>query len=106
MSMPSAPPCGISTSALKVYDVFSTLGASPYGVSVSGCAQVNTLRPAVMLGRGVMVRVTVDESSGSTWYFLASTQKRFCSSFSFAGYLAARFSDWVQSLLRSYSSHG
>ncbi len=64
--MPSASPCGISMSALKLYEAFRTLGASPYGVPVRGRVQVNTLRPAVMLGRGVMIRVTTVESSGST----------------------------------------
>ena len=77
------------------------LGASPFGVPVSGRVQVKTLRPAVMLGRGVMTRVTTELSSGSTWYFFASFQKRFSISFSFAGYLAATSSDWVQSFLRS-----
>ena len=82
------------------------LGASPFGVPVSGRVQVKTFLPAVMLGRGVMTRVTRELSSGSTWYFFASAWKIFCSSLSFAGYFAATSSDWVQSFLRSYSSHG
>src|SRR5262245_38728567 len=59
-----------------------------------------------MLGRGVIIRVTTVVSSGSTWYFLASCMNSACISFSFAGYLAATSSDCVQSVLRSYSSHG
>ena len=104
--MPSAPPCGISTSAVKLYEALRMLGASPLGVPVSGAVQVNTLRPAVMLGRGVTSRVATEASSGSTWYFSASFQNSSCISFSLAGFLAARSSDCVQSFVRSYSSHG
>src|SRR5438046_10087479 len=97
--MPSPPPCGISISALKLYEVLRMLGASPLGVPVSGAFHVNTLRPAVMLGRGVMRRVTTVESSGSTWYFAASFQKRSCSSLTLAGHFAATSYDSVQSFL-------
>ena len=68
--MPSAPPCGISTSALKLYEALRMLGASPLGVPVSGPVQVKTLRPAVMLGRGVMRRVATVASRGSDLVFL------------------------------------
>ena len=104
--MPSAPPSGISTSALKVYEALRMLGASPFGVPVISPDQVKTLRPAVRLGRGATSRVATEASSGSTWYFFASAQNRSSSSLSFSGYLAATFSDCVQSLLRSYSSYG
>jgi len=67
---------------------------------------VNTLRPAVMLGRGVIIRVTTVVSSGSTWYFLASSMKSACICFSFSGFLAATSVDCVQSLRRSKSSQG
>ena len=60
---------------LEVVGGVEELGASPLGVPVSGAVQVNTLRPAVMLGRGVMRRVATVASSGSTWYFFASFQK-------------------------------
>src|SRR5512137_2236482 len=82
------------------------LGASPLGVPVRGRVQVNVLRPAVRLGRGVTSRVATVASSGSTLYFLASFQKRASSSFTFPGFAAATSFDWVQSLRRSYSSHG
>jgi hypothetical protein len=99
--MPSAPPCGISTSAVNVYEAFSRLGASPFGVPVSGRVQVKTLRPALRLGRGVTRRAAIEASSGSTWYFCASFQNSPCSSLSFAGFLAAMSSYCVQSFLRS-----
>src|SRR5262249_3026370 len=99
--MPSAPPCGISTSALKLYDVLRRLGASPFGVPVIGCVHVNVLRPVLRLGRCVIRRVTTDASRGRTLYFSASFQKSACISFSLAGFLAATSSDWVQSFLRS-----
>src|SRR5208337_525464 len=82
------------------------LGASPFGVPVSGRVQVKTFLPAVMLGRGVMSRSNTELSSGSTWYFFASFQNNACISLSLAGYLAATSSAWVQSFLRSYSSQG
>src|SRR5262249_46558731 len=63
--MPSAPPCGISTSALKVYDALSSDGASPFGVPVTSPDQVNSLRPAARLGRGKTARVATEASSGS-----------------------------------------
>src|SRR5215475_13616846 len=104
--MPSAPPCGMSTSALKLYDELRMLGASPFDVPVISPDQVNWLRPAARLGRGATARVAKEASSGSTWYFFASTQNRRSNSFSLSGYLAATFSYCVQSLLRSYSSYG
>src|SRR5262245_21477439 len=104
--MPSAPLCGISTSALKLNDALRMLGASPFGVPVISPFQVNSLRPTARLGRGVTARVAKDASSGKTWYLAASTQNRFSSSFSFSGYLAATSSNCVQSLVRSYSSYG
>ena len=46
--MPSAPPCGISTSAVMVYEVFSRLGASPCGMPVTVSPEyVNMFLPAV-----------------------------------------------------------
>src|SRR6516225_6458983 len=104
--MPSAPPCGISTSALKLYEVSRMKGASPLGVPVISPDQVKVLRPAVRLGRGVTSRVATEVSRGSTWYFSASVQKRFSISLSLAGYLSATSLACVQSLLRSYSSNG
>src|SRR5262245_8405549 len=104
--MPSAPPFGTSTSALKVYDVSRTLGASPFGVPVIWPDQVKLVRPAARLGRGATARVAADASSGRTWYFSASTQKSFSSSLSLSGCLSAMLSYCVQSLVRSYSSYG
>src|SRR5262249_5044907 len=104
--MPSAPPCGMSTSALKLYDELRMLGASPFGVPVISPDQVNSLRPAARLGRGATTRVAKVASSGGTWYLAASVQNSFSSSLSFAGYLAATLSNCVQSLVRSYSSYG
>jgi hypothetical protein len=46
--------------------VLSTLGASPFGVPIIGRFQTNSVRPAVMLGRGVTRRVATEASSGST----------------------------------------
>src|SRR5215468_4862412 len=96
----------MSTSALKMYDASRMLGASPFGVPVIVPLQVNVLRPAARLGRGVMSRVATVASNGRTWYLLASTQNNFSSSLSFSGYLAATSSDCVQSLERSNSSYG
>ena len=93
-------------SALNVYDEFRMLGASPLGVPVSGRVHVNSVRPAVMLGRGVISRATTESSSGKTWYFFASCMKSACISLSLAGFFAARSSACDQSLRRSYSSHG
>src|SRR5262245_46848888 len=104
--MPSAPPLGTSTSALKLYDEARMFGASPLGVPVISPDQVNLVRPAARLGRGVTTRVATVASSGRTWYFSASTQNSFSSSLSLSGYLAARLSHCVQSLVRSYSSYG
>src|SRR5262245_66446660 len=104
--MPSAPPLGISTSALKVYDVSRMLGASPFGVPVIWPDQANLVRPAERLGRGATARVETDASSGRTWYLFASTQNSFSSSLSLSGYLSATLSYCVQSLVRSYSSYG
>src|SRR5215470_9054911 len=98
--MPSAPPFGISTSALKVYDVSRTLGASPFGVPVIRPDQVNWLRPEERLGRGATARVATVASSGRTWYLFASTQNSFSSSLTLAGYFAATFSYCVQSFER------
>src|SRR5262245_55254838 len=103
--MPSAPPCGTSTSALNVYDELRMLGASPFGVPVIVPLQVNWVRPAARLGRGETTRVAAAASSGSTWYLAASVQNSRSSSFTFSGYFAATSSDCVQSFVRSYSSH-
>src|SRR5215471_17033692 len=99
--MPSASPCGMSTSALKLYDALRSAGASPFGVPVISPLQVNSLRPAARLGRGVISRVATVASSGRTWYLAASAQNNLSSSLTLAGYLLATLSDWVQSLLRS-----
>src|SRR5262245_50794321 len=96
----------MSTSALKLNEELRMLGASPFGVPVISPDQVNSLRPAARLGRGVTTRVIKVASSGRTWYLAASVQNRFSNSLSLAGYLAATFSDCVQSLVRSYSSYG
>src|SRR5262245_30235377 len=104
--MPSAPPCGMSTSALKLNDESRMLGASPFGVPVIVPDHANLVRPAAKLGRGATTRVATVASSGKTWYLAASAQNRFCSSLSLAGYLTATFSNCVQSLVRSYSSYG
>src|SRR5215471_9757694 len=82
------------------------LGASPFGVPVISPDQVNSLRPAARLGRGVTRRVATVASSGRTWYLAASSQNRGTSSVSFSGYLAATLSNCVQSFVRSYSSYG
>src|SRR5215467_12870402 len=81
-------------------------GASPFGVPVISPDQVKTVHPAVRLGRGVTIRGATEASSGKTWYFFASAQKRFCNSLSFAGYFALTSSYCVQSLRRSYNSQG
>ena len=81
--------------------MFSTLGASPFGVPVKVPFQVNSSRPAVRLGRGVTSRVATEASSGRTWYFSASCQKIASISLSFSGFSAAMSFDWVQSLVRS-----
>src|SRR5262249_51380187 len=104
--MPSAPRCGISTSALKLYDESRMLGASPFGVPVISPDQVNWVRPAARLGRGATARVANEASSGRTWYLFASTQNRRSSSLSLSGYLVATSSYCVQSLVRSYNSYG
>jgi len=75
------------------------LGASPLGVAVSGRVQVNALRPAVMLGRGVIIRAITESSSGSTWYFAASYQNRSCICLSLSGSFAATSFPCVQSSL-------
>jgi hypothetical protein len=87
--IPSALPCGTSTSALKLYDESIMLGASPLGVPVISPDQVNWVRPAERLGRGATTRAATVASSGNTWYFCASDQNRFFRSWSLAGYLAA-----------------
>src|SRR5262245_48219391 len=99
--MPSAPPDGISTSALYVYDALSRLGASPSGVPVIVPLHEKATRPAARLGRGVAIRVMVDASSGNTWYFWASIQNSESSSFTLAGLLLATSSNCVQSFVRS-----
>src|SRR6266702_2650110 len=104
--MPSAPPCGMSTSASKLNDELRMLGASPFGVPVIRPVHVKCVRPAARLGRGDAALVASLASSGRTWYLFASTQNRFASSLSLAGYLAATFSNCVQSLVTSYSSYG
>ena len=48
------------------------LGAEPDGIPACTPEYVNTLRPAVVLGRGVSRRGSVLLSSGRTWYFLIS----------------------------------
>src|SRR5262245_42329933 len=98
--MPSAPPCGMSTSALKWYDEARMLGASPFGVPVISPDQVNWVRPAARLGRGATARVAKEASSGRTWYLAASAQNSLSSSLTLSGYLAATLSDCVQSLVR------
>src|SRR5262249_11949766 len=104
--MPSAPPCGMSTSALKLNDESRMDGASPFGVPVISPDQENSVRPAARLGRGWTSRVAAEESRGRTWYLFASTQNSFSSSLSLSGYLSATLSYCVQSLVRSYSSYG
>src|SRR5262249_33403156 len=104
--IPSAPPGGTSTSALKWYDESRMNGASPFGVPVILPDQVNSVRPAARLGRGATTRVATEASSGRTWYFCASVQNKGSSSLSLAGFLAATSSSCVQSLVRSYSSYG
>src|SRR5262245_22680729 len=104
--MPSAPPCGMPTSAVKVYDASRMLGASPFGVPVISPDQVNSVRPAARLGRGATARVATVVSSGRTWYLLASSQNRLSISLTFSGYLSARLSNCVQSSVTSYSSYG
>src|SRR5262245_9181649 len=86
--MPSAPLCGMSTSAVKVYDESRMLGASPFGVPVTSPDQVNSVRPAARLGRGATTRVATVASSGRTWYLFASSQKRFPKSLTLSGYLS------------------
>src|SRR5208283_421586 len=81
-------------------------GASPFGVPVISPDQENTARPAARLGRGATIRVATVASSGSTWYFSASSQNRLSISLTLSGYLAATLSNCVQSLLRSYNSYG
>jgi hypothetical protein len=95
----------MSTSALKLYDESRMLGASPFGVPVISPDQVNCVRPAARLGRGATARVAKEASRGRTWNLAASTQNRFSSSLSLAGYLAATLSFCVQSFVRSYSSY-
>src|SRR6266446_1852524 len=103
--MPSAPPLGIVTSAVMVYDLFRMFGAALSGTPVSSPEYVKTVRPAVRLGRGVFQRGIVVLSSGSTLYFFASASERACISLTFSGILAARSSNWVGSSWTLYSSH-
>src|SRR6516165_10251640 len=49
-------------------------GAALAGTPVSVPEYVKTVRPAVRLGRGVFQRASVELSSGSTLYFLASVE--------------------------------
>ncbi len=51
---------------------------------------VNTVRPAVALGRGVTRRGRIELSSGKTWYFAASVRNNVCISFNLSGLFAAR----------------
>src|SRR5262249_48887956 len=104
--MPSAPSCGILTSALKLKDEARMLGASPFGVPVTSPDQLNSVRPAERLGRGATIRVATVASNGSTWYFVASAQNNLSISLTLFGYLAATLSFCVQSLRKSYSSYG
>src|SRR5262249_57931777 len=104
--IPSAPPGGTSTSALKWYDESRMNGASPFGVPVILPDQVNSVRPAARLGRGATTRVATEASSGRAWYFRASGPHKGSSSLSFAGFLAGAASSFVQSLVRSCDSCG
>src|SRR5215467_8030188 len=104
--MPSALPCGMSTSDLRLNDEARMLGGSPFGVPVISPDQVNCVRPAARLGRGATARVDMEASSGMPWYLAASAQNRSSSSLSLSGCLAATLSNCVQSLVRSYSSYG
>ena len=58
------------------------------------------MRPAVMFGRGAMMRAATDASSGKTWYFFASAMNISFSSLTFCGCLAARSSVWLKSVVR------
>ena len=51
---------------MKWYEALRIDGASPFGVPVSGAIHVNTLRPAVMLGRGVIMREAKNGEDVST----------------------------------------
>src|SRR6516165_3267142 len=95
--MPSAPRCGISTSALNVNDELRMLGATPFGVPVTSPDQANSVRPAARLGLGVTTLVAKVASSGRTLFLRASSQNRAVSCFSLSGYLAATLSACVQS---------
>src|SRR5215831_15255464 len=91
-------------SAVMVYEQLSNRGESPCGKPVIGRVYTNSLRPAVMLGRGATSRVATEASSGSTSYFFASVRNTCFSCLTLSGYLAATSSHCVQSLVRSYSS--
>src|SRR5262249_55124100 len=69
-----------------------------------GRVYTNSVRPAVMFGRGATKRVATEASSGSTSYFLASFRKSSSISFTLWGFFSARSSDWDQSLVKSYNS--
>jgi len=70
--MPSAPPLGISTSAVTVKPLLRMLGAALAGTPTSSPEYVKSVRPAVRFGRGVFQRASVELSSGNTSYFFAS----------------------------------
>jgi hypothetical protein len=70
--MPSTPFCGTWISAVIVNERPRNGGALPPGIPEISPVYMNSLLPAVALGRGVSVRTNARLSSGKTWYFLAS----------------------------------
>src|SRR4029078_12720408 len=83
-------------------DSATFLASRPYerplfGRLIVARGHVNSVRPAARLGRGAASPVATVASSGSTWYFSASSQNSGFSSLTFSGYLSATLSNWVQS---------
>src|SRR5450432_4264260 len=66
---------------------------------------VNSVFPAIALGRGVSRREKAVLSSGNTLYLAASLRKSACIFFRVSGYLADKSLNCVKSSLRLYNSH-
>src|SRR4029079_18745805 len=58
-----------------------------FGRLIVARGHLNSVRPAARLGRGAASRVATVASSGSTWYFSASSQNSGSSSLTFSGVL-------------------
>lgn len=91
-----------------VSDLFLTFIKAFSDIPIIPGYTVRLVRPAIKSGRpavAAFMRSRVRSSRGSTWYLVASARKRACSSFSFAGFLAARLLARLKSDRVSYNSH-